>query len=184
VADHDVVDDLIAARCRKTPYFAGFFPATFRMNKTLLVESLRTDLKHRYERAIASLAGAHEAATGADSKAENKYDTRGLEAAYLAAGQAEQAEELQRGLGALEVFEFRDFDFDDEIETGALVEAEKDDELLYFLLAPAGGGLVLTADTGEMVTVLGPGAPLAIAMKGKTAGIILSDPELIILEIS
>jgi hypothetical protein len=161
-----------------------FFRPLFRMNKTLLVESLRADLKQRYERAVAALAGAHEAATGADTKAENKYDTRGLEASYLAAGQAEQAEELQRGLGALEAFEFRDFDFDDEIETGALVEAEKDDEILYYLLAPAGGGLVLTADTGENVTVLGPGAPLAMALKGKTSGIILSDPELIILEIS
>ena len=91
---------------------------------------------------------------------------------------------MQRGLGALEAFEFRDLDFDDEIGTGALVEAEKDDEILYYLLAPAGGGLVLTADTGENVTVLGPGAPLAMALKGKTSGIILSDPELIILEVS
>ena len=87
------------------------------MNKTLLVESLRAEFKRRYERAVAALAGAHEAATGADTKAENKYDTRGLEASYLAAGQAEQAEELQRGLSALEAFDFRDFDFDDAIET-------------------------------------------------------------------
>ena len=36
-----------------------------------------------------------------------------------------------------------DFDFDDEIGIGALVEAEKDGELLHYLLAPAGGGLVL-----------------------------------------
>jgi hypothetical protein len=154
------------------------------MNKTLLINSLHAELKQRYERALAALAGAHEAATGTDTKAENKYDTRGLEASYLAAGQAEQAEDLQRGLNALEAFEFRDFEFDDEIETGALVEGEKDDELVYYLLAPAGGGLVLTADTGEAVTVLGPGAPLAMAMNGKTAGIILSDPDLMILEIS
>jgi hypothetical protein len=161
-----------------------FFRPLFRMNKTLLVESLLAEFKQRYERAVAALAGAHEAATGADTKAENKYDTRGLEASYLAAGQAEQAEELQRGLSALEAFDFRDFDFDDAIETGALVETEKDGEILYYLLAPAGGGLVLTADSGESVTVLGPGAPLAIALKGKTSGIILSDPELIILELS
>jgi hypothetical protein len=169
---------------QNAPFCRIFFQPLFPMNKAHLVESLRIELKQRYERAVAALAGAHEAATGADTRAENKYDTRGLEASYLAAGQAEQAEELQRGLGALEAFEFRDFDFDDEIETGTLVEAEKDDKLLYYLLAPAGGGLVLTSDTGEMVTVLGPGAPLAMALKGKTAGIILSEPELIILEIS
>lgn len=154
------------------------------MNKTLLVESLRSELKRRYERALAALAGAHEAATGADTKAENKYDTRGLEASYLAAGQADQAEELRRGLGALESFAFRDFDFDDEIESGALVEVEQDDELLYYLLAPAGGGLILSADTGETVTILGPAAPLATALIGKTSGTILTDPEIIVLEVS
>lgn len=154
------------------------------MNKALLVESLRAVLKQRYERALAALAGAHEAATGTDTKAENKYDTRGLEASYLAAGQADQVEELRRGLGTLETFDFRDFDFDDEIGIGALVEAEKDGELLHYLLAPAGGGLVLTADTGEAVTVLGPGAPLAMALTGKTSGTILTDPEITLLEVS
>ena len=59
------------------------------MNKSAIVESLRQQLKAQYERAIKALEGAHEAATGEDTKAESKYDTRGLEASYLAAGQAE-----------------------------------------------------------------------------------------------
>ena len=54
------------------------------MNKSAIVESLRQQLKAQYERAIKALEGAHEAATGEDTKAE-QYDTRGLEA-HLAAG--------------------------------------------------------------------------------------------------
>ena len=37
------------------------------MNKSHLVESLKSDLRQRYDRAVAALAGAHEAATGADT---------------------------------------------------------------------------------------------------------------------
>lgn len=153
------------------------------MNKSHLVESLKSDLRQRYDRAVAALAGAHEAATGADTKAENKYDTRGLEASYLAAGQADQAEELLRGITSIEAFKFKDFDMDETIGTGALVEAEREDELLYYLLAPAGGGMVITADSGESVTVLGPASPLAAKLNGKTTGTILHDPDLIILEV-
>jgi len=56
------------------------------MNKSAIVKSLRQQLNAQYERAIKALEGAYEAATGDDTKAESKYDTRGLEASYLAAG--------------------------------------------------------------------------------------------------
>ncbi len=153
------------------------------MNKTRLVETLKAELSRQYERAVAALTGSREAATGTDTRAENKYDTRGLEASYLAAGQAGQADEILRAISLLEMFEVRDFDFDDPIESGALIEAEKDDEILYYLLAPAGGGLVITSDTGEEVTVLGPGSPLSRNLLGKTAGTVLTDPDLMILEV-
>ena len=153
------------------------------MQKAPLIESLVTELRTRYDRLLAALEGSREAATGADTKAENKYDTRGLEASYLAAGQADQADELLRALHALESFEFRDFDIDDPVETGALVEVEQDDELRYFLLAPAGGGVVLASDCGETVTVLGPGSPLAEKLTGRRSGDILADSEILLLEV-
>ncbi|HRQ89279.1 MAG TPA: transcription elongation factor [Bacteroidia bacterium] len=154
------------------------------MQKAPLIDALVAELRTRYDRLLAALEGSREAATGADTKAENKYDTRGLEASYLAAGQADQADELLRALHALESFEFRDFDIDDPVETGALVEVEQDDELRYFLLAPAGGGVVLASDCGETVTVLGPGSPLAGKLLGTTTGTFLDDPGMVVLEVS
>ncbi len=153
------------------------------MDKAPLVSSLNAELRHRYDRAISALTGAREAATGADTKAENKYDTRGLEASYLAAGQAEQADELFRALHAVETFEFADFELDAPIALGALVETEQEDEIHHYLLAPAGGGIVLETDQGEPVTVLGPASPLARKLIGQVAGSILRDPEILILEV-
>ncbi len=153
------------------------------MDKAALIESLKSLVRSQYERALAALAGAAEAATGEDTKAESKYDTRGLEASYLAAGQAEQADELAEALGHLEAAEFPDYDFDDPIGPGALVEAEREGEVVFYLLAPAGGGLVLESGEGESVTVLGAEAPLRAQLMGKTSGSILDDIDLTILEV-
>ncbi|MEM7601739.1 MAG: transcription elongation factor GreAB [Verrucomicrobiota bacterium] len=153
------------------------------MDKAALVERLKALLKSQYDRALNALAGAAEAATGEDTKAEGKYDTRGLEASYLAAGQAEQADELSQAVAQLEAAEFPDFDFDDPIGPGALIEAEREGELVFYLLAPAGGGIVLETDEGESVTVLGPAAPLREQLMGQTSGAILAEINLTILEV-
>ncbi len=155
------------------------------MDKSALVAALLAELRLRYDRAVTALSGAREAATGADTKAENKYDTRGLEASYLAAGQAEQADALLRALHAVETFAFCDFAPDDPIDLGTLVETEQDGELRHYLLAPAGGGIRLVARDGEEVTVLGPASPLAARLIGNLSGTILHEPgpELLILEV-
>lgn len=153
------------------------------MDKAALVELLKALVKSQYARALSALAGAAEAATGDDTKAEGKYDTRGLEASYLAAGQAEQADELAQAVAQLEAATFPDYDFDAPIGPGALIEAERDGELVYYLLAPAGGGLTLETEDGEQVTVLGSAAPLRARLMGQTSGVILQDIDLTILEI-
>jgi hypothetical protein len=68
------------------------------MNKSALVETLLVELRARYRRAQSALSAATEAATGDDSKAEGKYDTRGLEASYPA-GMAWQTSSMSLTLG-------------------------------------------------------------------------------------
>lgn len=153
------------------------------MNKFDIIRSLRLQLRNQYERAIAALEDATEGATGDDTRAESKYDTRGLESSYLAVGQAEQAEELSRGVSAVENFEFPDFEYEDRISMGALVELERQGELLYYLLAPAGGGLVCESSDGETVTILGPQSPLGQMLEGKVVGEMIEEKEMTILDL-
>jgi uncharacterized protein (DUF2345 family) len=63
--------------------------------KSALLERIRVELRSQFERLAQAAREAHAAATDPGSKAESKYDTRSLEASYLATGQAKQVEELE-----------------------------------------------------------------------------------------
>ena len=52
---------------------------------------------------------SHAEATHESSRAESKYDTRGVEAAYLAGGQARQAKVILDSIKAYESLATRDF---------------------------------------------------------------------------
>src|ERR1041384_8656274 len=69
---------------------------------------------------------AHAEATHESSKAENKYDTRGLEAAYLAGGQARQAREILEAIELYEKLPARAFVPGDFIDLTAFVTLEAD----------------------------------------------------------
>ena len=64
--------------------------------KDRLLDAIRAELRARFDRLTRAAKDAHAAATDPGSKAESKYDTRSLEASYLAAGQARQLEDLAR----------------------------------------------------------------------------------------
>ncbi len=130
------------------------------MEKSEIIEALKAQLREKYQRAVGAMHAAAEAATGEDTKAESKYDTRGLEASYLAAGQVDQADRLARELQAVELFKFPSLDDRSKIVPGALVQGTMDGKSVYYLLAPGGGGITLESTSGEIVTVLGSEAPL------------------------
>src|SRR3546814_12851462 len=65
------------------------------MNKTALQQQIIATLEADREVARTVLAATHEAATHDESKDENKYETRGLEAAYLADGQRRRLNEIE-----------------------------------------------------------------------------------------
>ena len=80
-------------------------------------------------------------ATDREHKAQNKYDTFGLEASYLARGQAQRVEDLTEALARLRAMPLRAFGDGEGIQSSALVEvenAEGERDLLF--LVGAGGG--------------------------------------------
>lgn len=150
--------------------------------KDRLLDALRAELRSRFDRLSRAARDSHAAATDPGSKAESKYDTRSLEASYLAAGQAKQVEDLARDVAAFEVLEWQEFGAEDPIDAGALVEVDLDGESQWFLLAPAAGGLALDWE-GREITLLTPASALYQRLLGLRMGDSLDDPPLFVSEV-
>src|SRR3954464_5868379 len=130
-----------------------------------IIASLAESLSHLEKAARAS----HMEATHESSKAENKYDTRGLEAAYLAGGQARQAREILDSIATYESLAARDFGPGEPIDVSAVIEMESDGAKAWFFVGPKNGGLEVKVGPRE-ITVITPQSPLGQNLIGKKAG--------------
>lgn len=140
------------------------------INKEHIRQNILLQLREDYENAIRSAATAHEAATNEESKAENKYDTRGLEASYLAEGQSRRVGELEEELAIYEKLEFAQFTETSKIRLTALVTLQDSmDSKRYFFIGPLSGGLKVAFDCFECSVVTAK-APLGQALIGKCVG--------------
>ncbi len=102
--------------------------------------------------------------------AENKYDTLGLEASYLAAGQAKRVEEIKQALALCQNLQLRAYDDQRGIEVGALLGLEDENGRQQWLfLAPDAAGLKVDV-VGQPVTVITPRSPLGKGLLGKFEG--------------
>src|SRR6266404_2235560 len=93
----------------------------FRMSKTQLLKQIITNLSKSLGVLEKAARVSHAEATHESSKAESKYDTRGLEAAYLAGGQARQAKEVLDSIQIYKALTTKDFAPDEQIDLTALV---------------------------------------------------------------
>ncbi len=154
------------------------------MNKPAVILALRAQLQAQYDRLLAAARESRGYATDQDSKAESKYDTRSLEASYLAAGQAAKADELADALEVFRPESFRSFSESDPAELGALVEVVYPDRArAAFLLASQGGGM-MTECEGVTVMVVTPGAPIFGKLAGNSAGDEVADPPMKIARVT
>lgn len=139
------------------------------MNKSDLIQKIITLLRDALAAGTAAARAISAAATDPDSKAENKYDTRNLEASYLARGQAFRVAETMAALGEFESLTPRAFLPDQAIAEGALVELRGADGTFYCFIGPAAGGTEITVD-GSEVMVITPASPLGAKLMRRKAG--------------
>lgn len=137
------------------------------MNKRILLDHLLNELKANLEALVHAALVAKEAATGEESKAENKYDTRGLEASYLAGAQAKRAEELREMIYKLQKINLKDYDKNDPVGLAAVVKVMIDEQVEkdFFVLPSAGGQKVVFE--GTTYHVITPESPVGSLFLGK-----------------
>jgi transcription elongation GreA/GreB family factor len=139
------------------------------MNKEALRQRIVESLKESLELLHKAARASHAEATHESSKAENKYDTRGLEAAYLAGGQARQVKETIDSVKLYEALPLRDFGRGDLVDLAALVEVENDGLAATYFIGPKSGGLEIQY-AGKEITLITPQSPLGQNLMGKKAG--------------
>ena len=140
------------------------------MDKSVLQQQVLERLADDLLQTEQSVRAAHEAATHEENIAENKYDTLGLEAAYLATGQARRAAAIRQAMTRWRQFRPTPYDASKGIQLGALVcLVDSDDKQQQVFLGPDGGSMKLVSE-GQLVQVVSGGAPLGRAMLGKCEG--------------
>lgn len=139
------------------------------MNKAKLIDQIIRQLEENLQTNIAAALATYEAATNEESQAENEYDTRGLEASYLAGAQAKRVGEIEEQLHIYRQLKPRTFSKTDAIDATALVEVEHNGRKSYVFLMPKAGGIALNVD-GFAVQVITPLSPLGEALVGLKVG--------------
>ena len=139
------------------------------MNKRAVIKKIIAKLGDELEVYFRAARASHAEATHESSKAESKYDTRGLEASYLAHGQSKQAAELEAAIAEFEKLPARKFADGEAIGIGALVAVEVGGEQSFYFLGPRAGGTEVMQNNKEIL-VITPQSPLGAQLVGRKAG--------------
>lgn len=139
------------------------------MNKRALLDRILSHLAEELELMTRAALATHAEATDEENKAEDKYDTRGLEASYLAHGQSRAAEEAALAVAQFRALPLRDFGATDPIGLGAIVTVDVRNQSAHYFVGPRAGGTEIQVD-GSMVMVVTPQSPLGRQLMGKTQG--------------
>jgi hypothetical protein len=136
------------------------------INKTELLARIVARLQAELELLTAAALATHAEATDEENKAEDKYDTRGLEASYLAHGQSKAAEETALALAQFQTLVLREFTAAEPIGLGALVALEG---AARYFIGPRAGGTEIELH-GTAVLVITPQSPLGRQLLGRRQG--------------
>lgn len=144
------------------------------MDKTALLAEIEAELRRELATLTRAAKDAHVAATHEESRSEDKHDTRGIEASYLAGAQAARAAEIERQLQIFQSIphsgpQSGTRQGGERIASGSLVELESGGRRSFYLLSPSGGGLTLKLAAGK-IQVITPASPLGEALLGAREG--------------
>jgi hypothetical protein len=143
------------------------------MNKSEIIQQFITDIESELRILRAAATDTANYATDPENKPENKYDTRGLEASYLAGAQAQRVAEMRDVLLSFRSQDIKKFHDDAVISISALVEVFSNEKTQFLLIMPLGGGQTIQYQ-GKIIQVVTPVSPLGKALIGQRVGEIIT----------
>ena len=137
------------------------------MQKSTVLEALITHLDSELEGLLRGARASFAAATDPDSKAENKYDTRTLEASYVARGQAQRVAEVQEARHSF--LQLRDLPVGPTVKLGSFITLDMGSRQDHYFLSPAEGGIEVVVEGLEIMAIT-PASPLGSQLLGLSIG--------------
>lgn len=139
------------------------------MEKSAILTAILNRLEVELEALTQGARASYAAATDPDSKAENKYDTRTLEASYVARGQAQRVEELRQALHDFGQLKPQTSLISETVRLGSWVSLKSGAYQDEYFMGPAEGGLEVQVD-GQEIMVITPASPLGARLMGRLTG--------------
>ena len=136
-----------------------------KIDKAALLQKIQDELQSQFEVLKAAALKTYEDATHEESKPENEYDTRGLEASYLAGAQGKRLAEIEEVFAMYKFLKLRDLKDSDPIQLSAVIEVKHNDKTLHIFLVPKGGGMTI-AHEGLNIQVVATSSPLGESLLG------------------
>lgn len=141
------------------------------INSPTIKEKLITSLKEKVESELLEIKKAFESsrslATSEEMKSEGKYDTRSIEAGYIAGAQQKRVQELELELGLLDEVNLNHKP--DTVAVGSLVEIEHNNLSRAYFICSTGGGNILRVE-GQVIMVISAFSPIGAEVIGLKAG--------------
>lgn len=135
------------------------------IDKKIIVKELIEKLERELKEIEQAAKSAKDLATSNESKSEGKYDTRAIEAGYLAGAQAKRVEEIKLDIQMLE-------ELDTQLESESLqlgslgLIKHNNIEKLYFLSSTSGGSILSINEKSILViSVFSPIGDAALGFK-------------------
>ncbi len=138
-----------------------------KINKNDIVRLLKDQVKEEISKAKTAYESTHSLATSSEMKAEGKYDTRSIEAGYMAGAQKKRIDELELEMGLLD--EINTEHDATNVSVGSLVSIEYNSmERLYFISSTSGGSMLKLGD--QAILVISAFSPIGSEVIGLEVG--------------
>ncbi|WP_372651617.1 GreA/GreB family elongation factor [Halobacteriovorax sp.] len=139
------------------------------MDKKALVANLLEQLNTELDKAKAAYKTAKSTTQDPDFKSESKWDTRSIEAGYLAGAQKVRVDELEMDVNAIEELATGALDKKPSVGIGSLVEIKHNETTRKYFIAPAAGGYMVNLD-GDVALVISVFSPIGNEVLDLTDG--------------
>lgn len=137
------------------------------MEKKKILDQLKENLQQELDKAKNAYQSTHGHATDGELKADGKYDTRAIEAGYLAGAQKKRVEELEQEVKLLDEIDLSHPN--DQVSVGSLIKLSFNNiEKKYFISSTSGGSMLNF--NGEIILVISAFSPIGTEVIGLKKG--------------